>query len=168
MDYAHRLRLPYPMLSRPGPLPQTTGWSYEVKWDGFRAIVSTEDGLRVRSRRGWNMTSALPELAGLPAGVVLDGELVAWRDGERYFPNICRRILMADRSIRLTYMVFDLIAVAGEDLTEMPLRERRARVERLELEGPAWTTPPVFEDGEALWTAVCERGLEGVVAKRLT
>jgi bifunctional non-homologous end joining protein LigD len=34
------------MLSRPGPLPSGSGWSYEVKWDGFRAIVSTEDGLR--------------------------------------------------------------------------------------------------------------------------
>jgi hypothetical protein len=46
------LRLPDPMLSRPGPLPSGSGWSYEVKWDGFRAIVSTEDGFRVRSRRG--------------------------------------------------------------------------------------------------------------------
>jgi ATP-dependent DNA ligase len=65
------------MLSRTAPLPLGSGWSYELKWDGFRAIVSTEDGLRVRSRRGWNMTEMLPELADLPAGVVLDGELVA-------------------------------------------------------------------------------------------
>jgi ATP-dependent DNA ligase len=40
------------MLSRSGPLPLGQAWSFEVKWDGFRAIVSTEDGLRVRSRRG--------------------------------------------------------------------------------------------------------------------
>jgi ATP-dependent DNA ligase len=50
------------MLARPGPLPSGSGWSFELKWDGFRAIVSTEDGLRVRSRRGWNMTPVLPEL----------------------------------------------------------------------------------------------------------
>jgi ATP-dependent DNA ligase len=49
------------MLSRPGPLPSGSGWSLEVKWDGFRAIVSTEDELRVRSRRGWNMTPVLPD-----------------------------------------------------------------------------------------------------------
>lgn len=50
-DYAARdLRLPDPMLSRPGPLPSGSGWSYELKWDGFRAIVSTQDGLRVRER----------------------------------------------------------------------------------------------------------------------
>lgn len=44
------------MLARSGPLPTLGDWSYEVKWDGFRAIVSTEGPLRVRSRRGWNMT----------------------------------------------------------------------------------------------------------------
>jgi bifunctional non-homologous end joining protein LigD len=70
------------MLSRAGPLPAGQGWSFELKWDGFRAIVSTEDGLAVRSRRGWNMTSVLPDLRALPAGLVLDGELVAWRGSE--------------------------------------------------------------------------------------
>lgn len=56
------------MLAGPGPLPFGAGWSFELKWDGFRAIVSTEDGLHVRSRRGWNMTAAMRELAGLPPG----------------------------------------------------------------------------------------------------
>ena len=40
---------PDPMLSRPGSLPTGQGWSYELKWGGFRALVSTEDELRVRS-----------------------------------------------------------------------------------------------------------------------
>jgi bifunctional non-homologous end joining protein LigD len=65
------------MLARSGPMPSGWGWSFELKWDGVRAIVSTEDGLRVRSRRGWNMTPVLPELRTLPTGLVLDGELVA-------------------------------------------------------------------------------------------
>jgi ATP-dependent DNA ligase len=43
------------MLARPGKLPIRGEWAYEVKWDGFRAIASTEGPLRVRSRRGWNM-----------------------------------------------------------------------------------------------------------------
>ena len=64
------------MLSRPGPLPSRDGYAYEVKWDGFRPIVSTTGGLRVRSRRGWNMTELVPELADLPPRLVLDGELV--------------------------------------------------------------------------------------------
>jgi bifunctional non-homologous end joining protein LigD len=67
------------MRSRPGPLPSGEGWSFEPKYDGFRAIVSTEDGLRVRSRRGWDMTPLLTELRELPPGLLFDGELVAWK-----------------------------------------------------------------------------------------
>jgi ATP-dependent DNA ligase len=55
---------------------------FQLKWDGFRAIVSTEDGLAVRSRRGWNMTAPVPELQQLPYGLVLDGELAAGKGNE--------------------------------------------------------------------------------------
>jgi bifunctional non-homologous end joining protein LigD len=158
-------RLPEPMLSRPGPLPTARGWTFEVKWDGFRAVVSTEDGLRVRSRRGWNMTAVLPELRHLPSGLVLDGELVALRSGEPYFPNVCRRVLNGDRSVPLTLMVFDLLRLDGEDMTPRPYSERRDLLDALDLNGPSWATPEAFTDGAALYTAVCERGLEGVVAK---
>ena len=109
------LVLPQPMLSRPGPLPHGRGWSFEVKWDGFRALVSTEDGLRVRSRRGWNMTLALPELARLPAGLVLDGELVAFNgQGDPHFPLLCRRVLNYDRSVPVRLMIFDVLRAEGE------------------------------------------------------
>jgi ATP-dependent DNA ligase len=66
------------MLARSGPLPSRGDWAYEVKWDGFRAIVSTEVELRVRSRRGWDMTGLVPELSALPVPATLDGELVAF------------------------------------------------------------------------------------------
>jgi bifunctional non-homologous end joining protein LigD len=69
--------LPEPMLARSGRLPVSSAYAYEVKWDGFRAIVSTEGPLRVRSRRGWNMTDRVRFLAELPVTAVLDGELVA-------------------------------------------------------------------------------------------
>jgi bifunctional non-homologous end joining protein LigD len=63
------------MLARSGSIPTRGDWAYEVKWDGFRAIVSTEGRFRVRSRRGWDMTSLVPELAALPVFATLDGEL---------------------------------------------------------------------------------------------
>jgi bifunctional non-homologous end joining protein LigD len=153
------------MLSRPGPLPSGPEWSFELKWDGFRALVSTEDGLAVRSRRGWNMTPVLPELQKLPPGLVLDGELVAWKDSEPYFPHVCRRVLNREMSIPLTFVVFDLLWQKGLDLTPRPYSERRRKLERLGLDGPAWTTSETFDDGRALYTAVCELGFEGVVAK---
>ena len=76
------------MLSRSAPLPLGSAWSYELKWDGFRALVSTEEGLLVRSRRGWDMTALLPELREIPQCLLLDGELVAWCDSAPYFPDV--------------------------------------------------------------------------------
>ena len=154
------------MLSRPGPLPSGPGWSFELKWDGFRAIVSTEQGLRVRSRRGWNMTAVLPELRKLPTGLVLDGELVAWRGREPYFPLVCRRVLNRDASVPITFVLFDLLRLDGTDLADRPYAERRSLLESLDLEGPWWKTGDTFDDGGSLFDAVCQLGLEGVVAKR--
>ena len=54
------------------------------------------------------MTPALPELSGLRPDLVLDGELVAWKGSEPYFPLICRRVLNRDMSIPLTFIAFDL------------------------------------------------------------
>jgi ATP-dependent DNA ligase len=72
--------LPEPTHARSGRLPTSGDYAYEVKWDGFRAIMSTEGALRVRSRRGWDMTPHVGFLAQLPVAAVLDGELVALDD----------------------------------------------------------------------------------------
>jgi len=59
------------MLLGSGQIPPRSDYRYEVKWDGFRCLLSTENGVRTVSRRGSNMTELLPELAsfrGLPAG----------------------------------------------------------------------------------------------------
>jgi len=114
------------------------------------------------------MTSALPELQNLPSGLVLDGELVAWQGGDPYFPALCRRMLNGDTSIRVTYVVFDLLGLDGTDLTQRPYDERRTLLGDLDLEGSYWNVTEVFDDGRALYDAVCDLGLEGVVAKRST
>jgi len=159
--------VPAPMLARSGPLPVRGRWAFEPKWDGFRALVSTVDGLRVRSRRGWDMTPMLPELAALPARGVFDGELVAFGgDGLPSFPLVCRRLLQRDGCVPLVFIAFDVLELEAAALVSRPYAERRARLEALNLAGPAWLTSPVFDDGEALWAVVRERGLEGIVAKR--
>jgi ATP-dependent DNA ligase len=66
------------MLLRSGRLPTSGDYAFEPKWDGFRALISRGGHLRVKSRRGWDMTSLLPELSGLPDGLAVDGELVGW------------------------------------------------------------------------------------------
>jgi bifunctional non-homologous end joining protein LigD len=111
------------------------------------------------------MTPVLPELRKVPTGLVLDGELVAWKGKRPYFPLVCRRILNGDRSVPLSYIIFDVLSVDGTHLTERPYSERRSLLEGLDLNGPSWRTTDVFDDGEALFAAL---GLEGVVAKKLT
>src|SRR4051794_27435425 len=94
------LRLPEPMLLRSGRLPTTGDYAFEPKWDGFRALVAHNGRLRVISRRGWDMTSLLPELQGPPDGVAVDGELVALGDdGLPSFPGLCDRMLHGKRRI---------------------------------------------------------------------
>jgi bifunctional non-homologous end joining protein LigD len=108
------------------------------------------------------------ELRDLPAGLLLDGELVAWRESAPYFPDVCRLLLHRDGSIRLTYVIFDVLRLDADDLTRKPYSERRSILESLGLNGLYWTTVEAFDDGHALYSAVCALGLEGVVAKRRT
>jgi bifunctional non-homologous end joining protein LigD len=157
------------MLLRPGGIPSGGGWAFELKLDGFRAIVCTEDGLRVRSRRGWNMTSRLPELAAMPPGLVLDGELVAFNgDGAPHWPLLCERVLHGNRSIPITFVAFDLLAVDGHDVMTNPWEQRRALLEGIWVDSPVARLADVFDDGNVLFDAVVQHGVEGIVAKRLT
>ena len=114
------------------------------------------------------MSALLPELAeAFPADVQLDGELVALDErGHPDFHRLGRRMLHGDTSVPITYMVFDVLAVEGKATTALRYSERRTLLEQLEVDGPHARLVAVFDDGEALYRAVCERGLEGVVAKR--
>jgi bifunctional non-homologous end joining protein LigD len=97
-------RLPEPVLAKSGPLPEGPDWRFELKLDGFRAIVSTTGGLRVRSRRGWDMTSLVPELADLPPPLTLDGEVIAFGDNRLpSFPRLCERMLHGRRGIGVAF-----------------------------------------------------------------
>jgi bifunctional non-homologous end joining protein LigD len=159
------MRLPLPMLSRPGSIPKGD-YSFELKWDGFRAHVRRDGDFRVHSRRGWNMTKLVPELSDLPVPGLFDGELVAFLEGQPHFPLVCDRLLHGDTSVRLTYVIFDVLELEGESIVERPYRERRAILDDLNLGAGPWFVAESFNDGEALFAAVCEQGLEGVVAKR--
>jgi bifunctional non-homologous end joining protein LigD len=109
------------MLARSSPLPTGGDYAYELKWDGFRAIVSTEGELRVRSRRRWDMTEQVGFLVQLPVRAVLDGELVSLdADGKPDFPQLCECVLQRHSSIPLTYMVFDMLSVEGEPVVSRP------------------------------------------------
>ena len=164
-------------------------WAFEVKWDGVRALATTtrpgagEPGAtRLVSRQGNIITPAYPELAGLwervlARNAVLDGEIVAFGpDGIPSFQRLQRRMHLRDEAgverararIPVSYVVFDLLAVDGEPLVDLPLEERTARLgEVLVAGGPVQRSEPVREHGTALFDAVRARGMEGLMAKRL-
>jgi bifunctional non-homologous end joining protein LigD len=115
------------------------------------------------------MTPLIPELATFPVFGMFDGELVAFDEyGSPDFPLICERLLNRCQHIHLTYVIFDVLTLEGRSLIHLPYVERRRELEALDLNGIYWQTPETFDDGAALFDAVCERELEGVVAKRLS
>jgi bifunctional non-homologous end joining protein LigD len=163
-----------PMLVTAGPLrPDSDRYAFEVKWDGFRALIeAAPSDIKVWSRNGHDMTSRYPELQGLKSAVttsvVLDGEIVCLDDkGNPDFAALSFRS-RGSSSPAVCFMAFDLLELAGKDLTQEPYSERRLILEELNLSGPHWCTPAIhIGEGAVLFNATKEMGLEGVVAKRL-
>ena len=176
-----------PMLARSGKLEDLprdhNNWSFEVKWDGVRAIAYVQPGrLRLESRNLNEITDAYPEVRGLIADLgmheaVFDGEIVAFdKDGRPNFGRLQQRIhVSAPASVRrlaastpVVYAIFDLLYLDGHSLMELPYQQRRARLEALGLGGPAWRVPAAHPgEGERLLQATRAQGLEGIIAKRI-
>jgi bifunctional non-homologous end joining protein LigD len=150
------------------------GWWFEVKWDGYRAIVGSEGGVvRARSRRGLDLLGPFPEVATLdiPDGVVVDSEIVAFDEGGRpSFSLLQRRTGFGGAGtgarVGVNLVVFDVL-FHGEDVTDRPYEERREILEHLELRAPIIVPEPTPQSGRSLFAAVTDRGLEGIVAKKL-
>jgi bifunctional non-homologous end joining protein LigD len=173
-----------PMLARAGDLPRDErNWSFEVKWDGVRALAYVKPGrLRLESRNLREITDAYPEVRGilLELGMreaVFDGEIVAFDDdGRPSFGRLQRRMHVTSptavkrlqKSTPVVYAIFDLLFLNGHSLLELPYEQRREQLESLQLNGPAWRVPPAQPNaGKKLLAWTREQGLEGVVAKKL-
>ena len=171
------------MKATTGVLPAGAGWVYEVKWDGMRVITEvTPSGVHCWSANGKDCTPAFPELDALvdalpPVEATLDGEVVALDDaGRPSFERLQHRMhvtSVADarrraEEVRVAYVVFDLLRLNGHDLTDRPWRDRRRLLEQLADDLPPGTdVAPTYDDGPALQKVCEDRGLEGVVAKRV-
>jgi bifunctional non-homologous end joining protein LigD len=147
-------------------VPRGDDWLYEVKWDGYRAIAYLARGrATLLSRRDNDLTGRFASIAkaleALPE-CVLDGEVCALdAEGRSSFSA------MQQGTGPLVYYVFDLLEKDGKPLVELPLSERRERLERLLRGAPAEIRlSEAFDDGAALLEAAREQGLEGIVAKR--
>ena len=159
-------------------------WSFEPKWDGFRAIIFRNgDDLLIQSRDGKPLDRYFPDLREpllhqLPQQCVLDGEIVIARPGGLDFDALTLRIHPAASRVKTlaaqtpaSVVFFDLLQVDGRDLRDDSFTTRRAELERLlaEVNAPLHLTPATHDRATAQdWFTRFEgAGLDGVIAKPL-
>lgn len=172
-----------PMLATSGGEPfDDPEWAFEPKWDGIRAIAVCDGSSTVLvSRNRRDITAAYPELHKLHEQLValdamVDGEIVAFEAGTPSFQLLQRRMHVRDvsqierltREIPVTFLAFDLLYMDERDLTPLTYQERRDRLEAaLVPSDRLQVSPSVIGEGRALFSAVAEQGMEGVVGKKL-
>jgi ATP-dependent DNA ligase len=172
-----------PMLAKAvEALPAGGGFLYEPKWDGFRAIVFRGgDDMFIQSRDLRPLDRYFPELSdalrsGLPAGCIVDGEIVIATEHGLDFDALqlrlhpaASRVAKLARESPASFVAFDLLAVGGHDVRGVPQAERRARLEQLltSVRPPIHLTPVTRDVAQAAdWLARFEgAGLDGVIAK---
>jgi bifunctional non-homologous end joining protein LigD len=153
-------------------VPRGAGWAFEVKWDGYRAIATvSQSETTLTSRNGNDLTARFERVAKeIAKGVktpdcVLDGEVCALDEEGR---SSFSAMQQGKPGTPIVYYVFDLLEVEGEPLVDLPLVERRKRLERLlDKRNRTVRLSETFDDGNALLQAAKEQRLEGVMAKRL-
>jgi len=175
-----------PLVDPLAELGDRDGWQAEWKWDGIRCQAVCRQGRAHLWSRGEELvTDRFPEVAGvlarLPDGTVLDGEIVARRDGAILpFHDLQRRIGRTAvtrailRDVPVAMIAYDLLCHAGEDSRAMPLADRRAMLERvvLPLSGSHLILSTVLRGDwpalEALRSRAAEHMAEGIMLKRLS
>lgn len=155
------------------------GWIFERKLDGVRLLIHRNgDGVRIRSRNDKDLNGAYPELVDAIAAqscddFVVDGEVVTFDGNRTSFSRLQGRMQLRDpqkaraSGIAVFLYLFDVVHVAGRDVTSLPLRERKKVLRRvIDLDNPLRLSTHRNEDGEAYWREACDRGWEGLIAKR--
>ncbi|HEY2541581.1 MAG TPA: DNA ligase D [Gaiellaceae bacterium] len=172
-NVAGELRNDYrPMLATlADSLPSGDDWLFEVKWDGYRALGYVRSGnAKLVSRNGNDLTArfagvarALGQAVRSPDCVV-DGEVCALDENGR--PSFSA-MQQGKPGTPIVYELFDVLEIDGKPIVDLPLSERRKRLEELvDLRDTSIQLSGAFEDGEALLTAAKEQQLEGVMAKK--
>ena len=154
-------------------LPEGAEWQYEIKLDGYRCIAVKAAGKVVlRSRNDNDFNARYPAIAmalsGLPNETAIDGEIVAMDESGRPSFNLLQN--HRSSGIPLLFYAFDAMIVSGKDVTQLPLSERRALLERKilpKLEELVRYSPKLRGSLHDLVESVKENGLEGLVAKNL-
>lgn len=157
-------------------VPARGDWIYEIKYDGYRTLGWLDDGeVKLASRKGLDWTDKYSAIAGALSRVraknaIFDGEVgYVLPDGRTSFQKLQNTLGTSDAEEhgRLVYFIFDLLFYDGEDLTALPLRERKDKLRTI-LAGedlPLKMSDDVT-DGNAFFKEACKLDLEGIIGKR--
>jgi len=153
--------------------PEGPEWIHEQKFDGYR-ILAEKEGKKVRllSRRFKDWTAEFPTVVAAVAALpceraLLDGEVAAvLADGRTSFQAL--QNAFSGDGANLAYFVFDLLRVDRDDLTALPLIERKARLQKLLGKKPRVLrySDHVEGSGKKFFELACKQGLEGIVSKK--
>ncbi|MCW1384070.1 DNA ligase D [Novosphingobium sp. KCTC 2891] len=161
-------------------VPAGNGWMHEIKFDGYRALVAADGGeVRVYTRNGLDWTDKFAPLVRAIAALdlppaLIDGEIVAAdNEGNPDFSSLQKVLKRGhgaqDEATALSFHAFDLLDLAGEDMTALSNIERKERLQAL-LAGaapPVHVADHVIGAGEKLYKAMCSAGQEGIISKRV-
>jgi bifunctional non-homologous end joining protein LigD len=155
-------------------------WLFERKLDGERCLTFADsDGVRLLSRNQHEISTTYPEIAAAVAaqvtapGQILDGEIVAFRDGATSFSQLQQRLGLVHpseslvSSVPVTYYIFDILYSGGKDVRSLPQLERKELLRQvLSFDDPLRYTEHRGRDGEKYYAQACKDGWEGLIAKR--
>jgi bifunctional non-homologous end joining protein LigD len=155
--------------------PSGAGWVHEVKFDGYRIQARIENGVPVlRTRKGLDWTRKFGAIvratASLPDGIY-DGEVVALDSKGAPDFGALQVALAENKTDDLLFFVFDLMFFAGKDLQSLPLRERKATLQRiveaLDDDSAIRYVEHLDAPGESVLETARQMSLEGIVSKQL-
>ena len=149
---------------------------HQIKWDGIRGICVIENGaVSVFSKSGRNATAAYPELSALAQQMdakqaVLDGEIVVFAEGKPSFYHVLKRSRVHSPAVAaqypVRYVVFDILMLNGCDLKNEPIEKRQQLLKSRFSGSASMALADSFTDGEALFTLMRQKNMEGIVSKR--
>ncbi len=156
-------------------VPECDDWLYELKYDGYRIVAYAEgNSVRLMTRNGNDYSSRLYDISAAVAdwtggrAVVLDGEVVITDASGRTDFQALQNYMKNRNSLKLTYIVFDLLALDGVDLRQQPLIKRKEMLESIMKDAPPKLhySRYVKGHGKESLKAACEADMEGIIGKK--
>ena len=156
-------------------IPEGDDWLYELKYDGYRILAYIQgNGVRLVTRNANDYTRRFSSISSVLADwaggrpMVLDGEMVITDESGKTDFQALQSYMKNPRGQNLTYIVFDLLALDGQDLRGSPLTERIQILENLMKDGPngLYYSPSVRGYGKESFAAACQTDMEGIIGKK--